>query len=341
MSSAFQREIDQLIRARYTLLYVVTWEEERARRLIAEVAASQGKPLFEWSVTDGLRQISGTERGHKQGARLREPLKVLNEILQASDEAIYVLKDFHSYLESPDVIRQVRDLGQSLRRSRKSIILLSPTVKIPVELEKAVTLVDLPLPSYKELGALLNQKIDRPAGSRRFDVQLSAADRDAMIKAAQGLTLAEAENAYAKAIVRDSVLNSEDIEAIIEEKKQIVRKSGLLDFYAVDGTIEGVGGMDTLKDWLGKRARAFSKEAREYGLPQPRGILLIGVQGCGKSLVAKSVASFWRLPLLRLDMSRIFQGYIGSSEENMRRALEMGESLSPIILWIDEIEKAF
>ena len=293
MFKAFQREIDQLVWARYTLLYVVTWEEDRARRLIAEVAASQRKPLFEWSVTDGLRRIVGPREEHRNKTeRLREPLKMLNEILQAAGEALYILKDFHTYLESPDIVRQARDLGLSLRKSRKTIILLSPTIKIPVELEKAITLVDFPLPNYNELGKLLNDRIDKPSASRRFDVNLSAADRDAMIKAAQGLTLAEAENAFAKAIVRDSVLNSDDIEAIIEEKKQIVRKSGLLDFYPAEEKMEGVGGMDSLKDWLSKRARAFSKETREYGLPQPKGILLIGVQGCGKVSSRKPLHRF-------------------------------------------------
>ncbi len=341
MSKTFQRDIDEHIRARYSLLYVVTWEEERARKLIGEVAAYQKKTFYEWSVTDGLRRVSGAPQSRQElKGREREPLKLLNLILQASEKAVYLLKDFHVYLETPGIVRQLRDLSLALRQTRKTIIVLAPILKIPVELEKSITIIDLALPGHADLGALLAQTIDRPR-TRRFEVKLSAQERDAMIKAAQGLTLWEAENAFAKAIVRDNELNADDIQSIIDEKQQIIRKSGLLDFYPATERLEGVGGMGALKDWLNKRGHAFSKEAREYGLPQPRGILLMGVQGCGKSLVAKSVASFWRLPLLRLDMSRIFQGYIGSSESNMRRALEMAESLSPVILWIDEIDKAF
>lgn len=166
-------------------------------------------------------------------------------------------------------------------------------------------------------------------------------ERDALIKAAQGLTLTEAENAFAQAIVRDNVLDVNDVPVILSEKKQVIRKSGLLEYYDDYSNLVAVGGMDLLKDWLRKRFRAFGQEARRYGLPQPKGILLMGVQGCGKSLVSKTIAAAWRLPLLRMDMSMIFQGYIGSSEQNMRRAVKVAESLAPVVLWIDEIEKAF
>ena len=341
MSKAFAVEVDELIRARYTILYVVTWEEDRARRLIAQVANRQGKFLFEWSVTDGLRKVTGQREGYVEAPqRKRDAMAALNDILQSDVQGIYVLKDFHRYLDAPEVVRQLRDLATSLRRTHKSIIILSPKLDIPQELDKSVTIVDLPLPTYAELGELLDRTIG-PAGSRRFAVRLAPEDRDAMLKAAQGLTLAEAENAFARAIVRDASLDASDVDAVVREKIQIIRKSGLLEYYEVDGTLDRVGGMDILKDWLRKRVRAFGEDARAYGLPQPRGILLLGVQGCGKSLVAKTISASWRLPLLRMDMSRIFQGYIGSSEENMRRALAVARSLSPVILWIDEIEKAF
>jgi SpoVK/Ycf46/Vps4 family AAA+-type ATPase len=339
MSQTFLEQIDELVRARYTLLYVVTWEEQRARELLAQVASKQQKALFEWSITDGLHRISSGVNGASEAPkRQRDVLAVLNEILQADASAIYVLKDFHAYLEAPEIIRQLRDLGFALRQTRKTIIVLSPVVKIPRELEKAITIVDLPLPTYDELRGLLKDTIGSAAG--RFRVELSNADADALIKAAQGLTLAEAENAFAKAIVRDSLLSGDDIHAVIEEKKQIIRKSGLLEYYDVSEQMRDVGGMDVLKDWLSKRVRAFGRDAHDYGLPEPRGMLLLGVQGCGKSLVAKAVASAWRFPLLRMDMSRIFQAYIGSSEDNMRRALTMAESLAPVVLWVDEIEKA-
>lgn len=341
MSASFIREMEELIRARYSLIYLVTWEEDRARRLLIDLAANMKKLLYEWSITDGLRSMNGTPESRTSAKRLREPLAVLNEILQADVSGIYILKDFHTYLEAPEIVRQLRDLASALRRSRKTIVILSPTLKVPPEMEKALTIIDMPLPSYGDLSELLEHTIRSGAANKKFDVRLSAADRDAMVKAAMGLTLTEAENAFAHAIVLDKTLDREDVKAVAAEKRQVIRKSGLLEFYEVTEDLSGVGGMDMLKDWLHKRVRAFSPEAREYGLPQPRGILLMGVQGCGKSLLAKTISAEWRLPLLRMDMSMIFQGYIGSSEQNMRKAVQVAESVAPVILWIDEIEKAF
>lgn len=341
MSQSFLKELEELIRARYSLLYIVTWEEDRARRLLIDLASGMKKFLFEWSITDGLRSMNGSPENRTSPKRLREPLAVLNEILQADVSGIYILKDFHTYLETPEIVRQLRDLSSALRRSKKTIVILSPTLKVPPEMEKAMTIVDMPLPSYQDLSELLEHTIRSGDANKKFEVRLSAADRDAMVKAAMGLTMAEAENAYAHAIVLDKILDRDDIKAVAAEKRQIIRKSGLLEFYEVTENLAGVGGMDSLKEWLHKRVRAFSPEAREYGLPQPRGILLMGVQGCGKSLLAKTISSDWRLPLLRMDMSMIFQGYIGSSEQNMRKAVQIAESVAPVILWIDEIEKAF
>ncbi|MBI5092218.1 MAG: AAA family ATPase [Candidatus Hydrogenedentes bacterium] len=341
MSKQFLQEMDRLIRARYALLYVVTFEEERARRLLGELAQNQRKVMFEWSITDGLRRVTGATEDTTAAKRVREPLAVLNEILQADTQAYYLLKDFHVHLEAPEIVRQLRDLARALRQTKKTIIILAPILKLPPELEKQITIVDLPLPTYSELNELLTGKIADPGVVRPFKVNLSGAERDALVKAALGLTLAEAENAFAQAIVRDKVLDGSDIDVIISEKKQIIRKTELLEYYEVSDDLGNVGGMDLLKEWLKKRVRSFSEEARRYGLPQPRGILLMGVQGCGKSLLAKTIAASWRLPLLRMDMSRIFQGYIGSSEQNMRRAVKLAEGIAPVVLWIDEIEKAF
>ena len=155
------------------------------------------------------------------------------------------------------------------------------------------------------------------------------------------MTLSEAENTFARALVRDGSLDSDDIAIVAAEKRQLIRKTEVLEYVESEGSMDGVGGMDLLKDWLHKRVQAFSREARAYGLPEPRGILLMGVQGCGKSLIAKTIAASWRLPLLRMDMSRIFQSYIGSSERNMRKAVNIAESIAPAVLWIDEVEKAF
>lgn len=341
MLNEFLKELDVRIRARYPLIYIVTWEERRARDLLLNLCERQKKTFFEWTITDGLRCVSATQKGQPSAERTRKPLALLNDILQADTAAIFVLKDFHYYLDAPEIVRQIRDLANALRRTKKTVIFLSPVFKLPEELEKDVTILDLPLPSVEELKELVNDRLSESADTRRYRVDLSDEDFHNLAEAAHGLTLLEAENAFARAIVEDSVLDQRDVQAILQEKRQVIRKSGLLEYYEASENLDRVGGMDLLKNWLAKRTRAFSEEARNYGLPEPRGLLLVGVQGCGKSLVAKATASVWRLPLLRLDMSRIFQGFIGSSEQNMRRALAMAESLAPVVLWIDEIEKAF
>jgi AAA+ superfamily predicted ATPase len=341
MSTAFVTQVEQYVRARYTLLYVVTWEEERALSLLRLVAQKTKKELHIWSVTDGLRNASEGTSGAGNAEKTRKPLAALNQILQSDSAALFVLKDFHTYLEAPEILRQVRDLGSALRRSKKTVIILSPVLTVPPELDKDISVIDLPLPTYPELAGLLKRTLEGAGASRRYGTAIPPQEQDALVRAAQGLTLLEAENAFAQAIIRDRQLSGQDVAVIAEEKRQVIRKSGMLEYCDVDATIAGLGGMDLLKGWLRKRVRAFSKQARDYGLPQPRGVLLIGVQGCGKSLAAKTIAATWGLPLLRMDMSRIFQGYIGSSEQNMRRALQLAESLAPVVLWIDEIEKAF
>ena len=334
-------EIDELIRARYPILYLLTWEESRAKQLLLSIAKEHKKDTIEWSATDGLRHLAKLHAKEPYKEHSREPLVALNHVLQSTGPAIYIFKDFHLYLKKPEVIRQMRDVAQALRQSRKTLIIMSPVLDIPVELQKSVTIVDLPLPQFDDLNRLLDRMVHHTRGTRRLRANLSTQERAQLINAARGLTLEEAENAFARAMVRDGVLDASDIPAVLEEKKQVIRKSGLLEYFSTDEGIENVGGMDVLKGWLVKRRNAFGDEAREYGLPEPKGALLLGIQGCGKSLVAKTVASLWDLPLLRLDMSLIFSGFIGASESNMRKAIMTAESIAPAVLWIDEIEKAF
>jgi len=334
-------EIDELIRARYPILYLITWEENRAKQMLLDIAREHDKDIFEWSVTDGLRHLAKLHTKEPYKELSRDPLVALNHVLQSSVPALYLFKDFHLYLKKPEMIRQMRDVANTLRQTKKTLIIVSPVLDIPTELQKAVTIVDLPLPNSGDLVALLDRMIRGTSRSRRLRVNLTADGRAQLVKAALGLTLDEAENAFARAMVKDGTLDQTDIPAVLEEKKQIIRKSGLLEYFSADETIQDVGGMDVLKGWLAKRRNAFRDEARAYGLPEPKGVLLIGIQGCGKSLVAKTIASLWDLPLLRLDMSLIFSGYIGASESNMRKAIKTAESIAPAVLWIDEIEKAF
>jgi SpoVK/Ycf46/Vps4 family AAA+-type ATPase len=188
---------------------------------------------------------------------------------------------------------------------------------------------------------LLDKIIEDIKQFKQVKIDLDEAGRERLLQAALGLTLGEAENVFAKIIVKDARLSGDDVNEVFAEKQQIIRKSGLLEYYTAEETFSNVGGLAVLKDWLQKRVVAFTDEARAFGLPAPKGILMLGVQGCGKSLSAKAVSSLWQLPLLRFDMGRMFGSLVGSSEENVRRAIAVAESVAPAILWVDEIDKAF
>jgi SpoVK/Ycf46/Vps4 family AAA+-type ATPase len=214
-------------------------------------------------------------------------------------------------------------------------------MEIPMELDKEITVLNYPLPSRDDLSELLDKIIADVKQFSQVVIDLDKAGRERLLQAALGLTLGEAENVFAKIIVKDERLSGDDVNEVFAEKQQIIRKSGLLEYYATSERFSNVGGMSVLKDWIDKRAVAFTPEARAFGLAAPKGILMLGVQGCGKSLCAKAVSNQWQLPLLRFDMGRMFGSLVGSSEENVRRAISVAESVAPAILWVDEIDKAF
>jgi AAA+ superfamily predicted ATPase len=332
------QELDVLVRARYPLVYLVTSEEQRLEEILSELAQAHGKVLLGWSVAKGFRRDGGT----KSAAGLegtKEPLAALAAIEKLSDPSLVVLKDFHPYLADPAVVRALRELSHSLKSTFTTVVLLSPTLVIPPEIEKEVSVLDVPLPTYRDLLQLLKEIVGVVRQGNTARIDLTKDDADQLIKAALGLTLAEAENAFAKAIAADGRLSKDDVGVVLEEKRQVIRKSGLLEYYPTDVKLGHVGGLDALKEWLARRGAAFSEAARKFGLPEPKGLLLLGVQGCGKSLTAKAIAAQWGLPLLRLDLGRIFSGLVGSSEENLRRAIQVADSVAPVVLWIDEIEK--
>jgi SpoVK/Ycf46/Vps4 family AAA+-type ATPase len=332
----FLHEVDTLIRARYPLLYLVTWEEQRVEALLGDIARAQGKDLLEWSGTKGLRNLNGRSP-HLQDTEPAD--KALDAIAALTEPSIVLLKDFHRCLQDPRIVRSLRELGFKLKSTFTTVLITAPVMEIPPELEKELTVIDVPLPTRAELLQLLRDIARVVVKNKRAVVELTNAQAEALVSAAQGLTLAEAENAFAKAIAEDNRLDGGDIRRMLEEKSQVVRKSGLLEYHGVEASLADIGGQPLLKRWLERRKNAFSDAARQFGLPEPKGLLLLGVQGCGKSLTAKAIASGWRLPLLRLDMGRIFSGLIGSSEENVRRAIRIAESLAPVVLWVDEIEK--
>ncbi|HEY3862128.1 MAG TPA: AAA family ATPase [Verrucomicrobiae bacterium] len=340
----FHEELEMLVRARYPILYIISSEEARAQEAIEEVAAKRRKKVFEWTCTSGLVPSGASIQSQKsRNPATKDPLAALDTVIEQVEPALFVFKDFHPWLtrNNAAVIRRLKDIALHLKNSFKTILLVSPLLEIPVELEKEITVLNFPLPAREDLSALLDRIAAEMREAKQVEIELSESDRARLLQAALGLTLGEAENVFAKIIVQHQRLSGEDVQAVLAEKQQIIRKSGLLEYCATGENFSHVGGLPVLKDWLHKRAAAFTDEARAFGLPPPKGILMLGVQGCGKSLCAKAVSTQWQIPLLRFDMGRMFGSLIGSSEENVRRAIAVAESVAPAILWVDEIDKAF
>lgn len=326
-------DLEMLIRAKYPIIYVVSWEEGRVENALRRIAQDRGKKIFFWTITQGMVQNAN----HRDNAT-RDPMNALDFVMDSREQALFVLKDFHAFIGDVSLTRRLRDLFVSLKMTYKTLIILAPLLKLPSELEKEITVVDYGLPDRDDLDILLESIIQKAKENPNLNVTLTDLERDQVLKSAQGLTINEAENVFAKSLVEKHKF---DVDVILGEKEQIIRKSGILEYYPFNEKIGDVGGLDNLKEWMEKRTVAFTEKARAFGLPAPRGVLLLGIQGCGKSLSAKAIGSLWRLPLLRLDVGRIFAGIVGSSEENMRKAIRVAESVAPCILWLDELEKGF
>ncbi len=335
-------ELELLIRARYPIIYVVTWEEARLEADLQSIAARRGKKLYCWTVTTDMQPAGTVVGGRRRG--LADPIDALDRVLEYKEPAIYLFKDFHPFMRGREgnvaVIRKLREVSEALSDSFKTLVISAPVMEIARELEKDVTVLDYPLPDAGELDRLL-ERICREVGeTSTIQIDLDREGRDRLVQAALGLTLKEAENVFAKTIVQDGRLSADDVSLVFTEKQLIVRKSGLLEFIDTPTDMGEIGGLDRLKEWLTKRTSAFSEQARRFGLPPPKGVLLVGVQGCGKSLSAKAVSRLWGLPLVRFDVGRLFSSLVGASEENMRRALGVAESIAPVVLWVDEIDKS-
>jgi AAA+ superfamily predicted ATPase len=334
-TESFLERLELLIRSRYPLIWIATPEEERIRGLLDHLAEKLGKKAWYWDGLDG-----GSVRGTRLQATER-PDAALDQIRASGENGIFVLLDFHHYLkpENHRIIRRLRTLAFDLKRSFKTLIIVSPGAEIPPELEKEISILDLPLPTPAELLVLLRRVLASVEKVSGLSVDATPELLERVARAAGGLTMAEAENVYYKAAVSGRKFNEEDLSLVLEEKRQVLRKTGVLEYFESAERMHDVGGLANLKKWLADRDRAFTDKAREFGLPQPKGLLLLGVQGCGKSLMAKAVAQYWQLPLLRLDIGSLFSMYIGSTEANMRRAIGTAETLAPVVLWLDEIEK--
>ena len=332
-----KEELNILIQAQYPLIYLVTPEEERAEQAISKIAKdnSEYRKVYVWTVTHGIVEY-GQPRQITQHNTV-SPEAAIEWTVRQKDSGIYIFKDLHAFIDGPVITRWLRDAIANFKGTDKTIVLMSPVQTVPIELEKEVVVLDYPLPDLSELDRVLSRSLKKNRGSR-----LTTETREKLLKAALGLTKDEAEKVYRKAQVKAGKLTEEEVEIVLSEKKQLIRRNGILEYIEEDETIDAVGGLEELKRWLKQRADAFTERAREYGLPQPKGMLILGVPGCGKSLIAKTTSRLWGLPLLRLDMGRVYDGStVGRSEANLRSALKTAESISPAILFIDELDKSF
>jgi AAA+ superfamily predicted ATPase len=333
-------EIRLCLRSRVTLIVLVTVEEQRAVQMLDEIRSSRDahSDLVTWDVAD--RFWSKADRALPEAA---DPVTALDKIKEQAVKApdrrdLYVLKDFHEFWDrDPRVRRKVRSLAQQLRLTGASLVVTTPSRTVPPELRDEAVIVEMPLPDEQAL----HQELDKLIRSDQVRSELTQEGRNRMAQAALGLTLAQARRAFSKAYVRHKVLDDRGIELVQAEKKAAIRENRALEFYTPEDTPDDVGGLETLKGWLTLRERAFSAKAAGFGLPPPKGLALIGIPGTGKSLTAKMIGGLWRLPLLRLDAGALFGSLVGESEERVRQALALAETVAPCVLWVDELEKGF
>ncbi|MBE9197742.1 MULTISPECIES: AAA family ATPase [unclassified Nodularia (in: cyanobacteria)] len=330
----FREEFKLLLRARYPLIYIPTYEEERVETAIREEAANQGnRPVYTWDFVDGYQG-----NPNDAGFGKRNPLQALEfvEKLPASAPAVLILRDYHRFLDDVAIARKLRNLARLLKSQPKNLVLLSPRIAIPDDLTEVLTVVEFPLPAAPEIKTEV-ERLLQSTGSN----SLSGKILDDLVRSCQGLSMERIRRVLARAIASHGELQPEDVDLVLEEKRQTIRQTQILDFYPATEQISDIGGLDNLKDWLLRRGGSFSDKARQYGLPHPRGLMLLGIQGTGKSLTAKAIAHHWHLPLLRLDVGRLFGGLVGESESRTRQMIQVAEALAPCVLWIDEIDKGF
>lgn len=337
---ALIERFDLLLRAKYPLIYIVTAEEEPVEEILTEVAlqSSPSRRILFWDIARGWSD-NNADKGSVMAALSR--IAQRDKLTKDGDNVLYVLRDLHPILKYPHnerhiaIIRELKNLSRDLKRDRRAIALTSHTLEIPAELTEEVTAIDFPLAAITEIEYLIKQKISANK------LNLSNLAWEQLVKACQGLSRTRIQRVLAKAIAEKEEVNDSDIDAVLAEKQQAIRQTGILEFFTVNESLKNVGGLDNLKQWVRIRRDAFTEEARRYGIPTPKGALLVGIQGTGKSLSAKTIANEWRLPLLRLDIGRLFGSYVGESESRMRQMIQLAEATAPCVLWIDEIDKAF
>ncbi len=329
----FNDELTLLLKARYPIIYINTIEEDRVEYVIRKtIKNTLNRSIYTWDFIDGY-----TNNPNNEGFAKRNPLQALELIERLTGEtpALFLLKDFNRFLTDVSVSRKLKNLSRVLKLQPKTIIILSSEINIPKELQDLVTVLSFQLPNETEINQELNRLIDS------LNLEITPQLLENLTRACQGLSLERIRRVLSKIIVTYKKIDDNSIALLLSEKKQIIRQTEILEYWSTDDNIQKIGGVDNLKEWLKKRKTAFSVQASNYGLPMPRGLLLVGIQGTGKSLTAKAIATEWQLPLLKLDVGKLFGGIVGESESRLRQMIQVAETLSPCILWIDEIDKAF
>ena len=339
-------EIRSMLQANFPLIYLATTEYNRVMQKVRSLAFGLGYKFNTWDSVDGLKNHVSLPGGrlkdiqdHPAAGDTKDPLALLEYIRYGlvregdKEPEVFALEDFHKFFSQRQMPEMLRKLSMELKDSNKHIVFISPFTQFPVELDKYITLKAIPLPDKDDL----KLRLKAVAG---VGADINPDLEKYLVDSALGLTDTEADLAFRLAKEKDGFKSMDAVQVISSEKEQIIRKSGILDYVKVDASLEkSVGGLDSLKLWLKRRSKAFEIKAKEFGLKEPKGILLLGVPGCGKSLTAKCIAAEWKQPLLKLDIGKVFSMYVGSSENNIREAIQTAEAVAPCVLWIDEIEK--
>ena len=329
----FKDELTLLLTARYPLIYINTIEEDRVEYIIRKsIKTNLNRSIYSWDFVDGY-----TNNPNNEGFAKRNPLQALElvERLTSETPALFLLKDFNRFLTDISISRKLKNISRLLKLQPKTIIIIASELSIPRELQDLITVINFYLPIENEI----EQELTRLINS--LNIQIDPEILENLTRVCQGLSLERIRRVLSKIIATYKTIDENSISILLSEKKQIISQTEILEYWSSDENIQKIGGVDNLKDWLRKRKTSFGIQASNYGLPTPRGLLLIGIQGTGKSLTAKAVATEWQLPLLKLDVGKLFGGIVGESESRLRQTIALAETLSPCILWIDEIDKAF
>ena len=329
----FNDELALFLKARYPIIYINTIEEDRVEYIIRKnIKTNLNRSIYSWDFVDGY-----TNNPNNEGFAKRNPLQALELVERLSSEtpALFILKDFNRFLTDLSISRKLRNISRILKLQPKTIIIIGSDLTIPKELQDLLTVLQFQLPLENEI----SQELDRLVTS--LNIQIDPQLFENLTRACQGLSLERIRRVLSKIIATYKTIDNNSIAILLSEKKQIISQTEILEYTSVDEKITNLGGLDNLKDWLRKRKTAFGLQASNYGLPTPRGLLLVGIQGTGKSLTAKAIANEWQLPLLKLDVGKLFGGIVGESESRLRQMINVAETISPCILWIDEIDKAF